>query len=429
MGGGAIVLATVLLFASSGAKASTLPVVGIALAVTAVARLVSERRIPWRVVVIGLITGAAQLFAMAVLFRFQTYSIEFGPLQGLRPYWNIDPASDWPQWMVVAGVWIAFTLNLLLRLAGIVALVWVKRSRLEPVQWFLLGGALGGPALYLLFSQPGSGNQYFTRAGFAFGVILSAWGYALVLDRARLSQRAQLWLGAGALLFALALVWIQLAKAATPSPYSPLEPLLTWAAVLALNGLGVSLCWLAARHRWPGLRGRGPVVALTAVLVAGVPGLIMDGVKSIRAPNGGAYVNIALPQSRVDAARWVRDHSEPDDIVATNVHCIGFFGDLCDSRSFWLSAYGERSVLVEGWGFSPRLATIGPSPFWDQEKLRLNDEAFTAPTADGLRELHDRHRVRWLVVDRSVAPESPTLRTLADLRYDNGRLAVYEVRG
>ncbi len=197
MGRGAIALATLLLFASSGAKASTLPVVGIALAVTAAARLISERRIPWRVVVMGLIVGAAQLFAMAVLFRFQTYGVQLGPLQGLRPYWSIDPASGWPQWMVAVGVWIAFTLNLLLRLAGIGALVWVQRFRLEPVQWFLLGGALGGPALYLLFSQPGSGNQYFTRAGFAFGVILSAWGYALVLDRARLSQRAQLWLGCG----------------------------------------------------------------------------------------------------------------------------------------------------------------------------------------------------------------------------------------
>ncbi len=406
---------------------------GIALAVAAVALLISQRRIPWRVVLVGLIAAAAQLFAMAVLFRFQTYGVEFGPLQGLRPYWNIESVrTNWPQWMIVVGVWIAFALNLLLRLAGIVALVWVKRFRLEPVQWFLLGGALGGPALYLLVSQPGSGNQYFTRTGFAFGVILSAWGYALVLERARLSRPAQLWLGGGTVLFTVALVWIQLRSAATPVGrvgYGLIEPLLTWAAVLALNALGVSLCWLAARHRWPGLRGRGPVVALTAVLVAGVPGLIMDGAKSVRSPNGGAYATVSLPQSRVDAARWVRDHSEPDDILATNVHCIGFFGDLCDSRSFWLSAYSERSVLVEGWGFSPRLATIGPSPFWDPAKIRLNDEVFVAPTADGLGELRDRHGVRWLVVDRTVAPEPPTLRTLADLRYDNGRLAVYQIRG
>ena len=73
---------------------------------------------------------------------------------------------------------------------------------------------------------------------------------------------------------------------------------------------------------FPALRGRGPVVALTAVLVAGIPGLVMDGAKSVAAPNGGAYPTIALPKSRVDAARWVRDHSDPDDVLATNAHCI-----------------------------------------------------------------------------------------------------------
>jgi hypothetical protein len=36
--------------------------------------------------------------------------------------------------------------------------------------------------------------------------------------------------------------------------------------------------------------------------------------------------------------------------------------------------------------------------------------------------------VRWLVVDRAVAPESPSLAGLASLRFDNGRLAVYELR-
>jgi len=161
--------------------------------------------------------------------------------------------------------------------------------------------------------------------------------------------------------------------------------------------------------------------------VAGVPGLVMDEYKSIKSPNGGAYANVPLPRSRVDAARWVRDHSDPDDIVATNVHCVGYYGDLCDSRSFWLSAYAERSVLVEGWAFAPRLATVGLTAFWDPEKLRRNDEAFIEPTAEGLRELRERYGVRWLVVDRTVGKEPPALGELAVRRYDNGRLAVYEL--
>jgi hypothetical protein len=154
----------------------------------------------------------------------------------------------------------------------------------------------------------------------------------------------------------------------------------------------------------------------------------MDAAKSLRAPNGGPYPSVPLPQSRVDAARWVRDHSGRGDVLATNVHCIsGEVPASCDSRSFWLSAYAERPVLVEGWGFSPRQAKAGLTPFWDQALLSLNDSAFTDPTPSTLESLRARG-VRWLVVDRAVFPESPLLSTLTDPAYDNGRLAVYRLR-
>jgi hypothetical protein len=189
------------------------------------------------------------------------------------------------------------------------------------------------------------------------------------------------------------------------------------------------VAWWFAGYRWRFLRGRGALVALTAVLLAGAPGLIMDERKSLRYPNGGAYAPISLPETRVDAARWVRDHSSPDDILATNAHCIGYFGTLCDPRSFWLSAYAERRVLVEGWAFAPRVATNGIVPFWDPAKLAANDAAFTSPTRAGLDDLRTRYGVRWLVVDRQVAVESPELGTLAHKVYDNHRLAVYSLSG
>jgi hypothetical protein len=430
LGRGAFALAALLLFASSGAKASSLPVVAVALAATAVIMLLMNRRIPWAVVVAGLLAGAAQLFATTVLFRFNTYGVAIGPLQGLRPYWATPPPGV-AQGALIAAVWIAFVVNMLLRTAGILPLLWLKRGRLEPVQWFLLAGALAGPGLYLIFEQPSGGNQYFTRTGFAFGVMLSAWGYAMVFDRARLTDRAKLGLAGGAVAFAIVLVWAELEYAGPARydvSYSSLVPILVWAAVLTSVGLIAGVAWWIA-GRWRSvLRGRGAVVALTGVLVAGAPGLIMDEYKSLQAPNGGAYVNISLPKSRVDAARWVRDHSAPNDVVATNVHCLGYYGDVCDSRSFWLSAYSERSVLVEGWGFAPRQAVLGLAPFWDQTRLTYNDAAFTAPSAEVLRRLHDTYGVRWLVVDRNVGAESADLPTLAEQTYDNGRLAVYRLR-
>ncbi|GAB2941523.1 hypothetical protein GCM10027280_32600 [Micromonospora polyrhachis] len=432
IGPGAFVLVGLLMFASSGAKASSVPVVALALAITALVLLVTRRRIPWAVVVAGILAGAAQLFATAVLYRFQAYGVQIGPLWSLEAFWA-RPAdrSLWAQALVVIGVFAAFLINMQLRAAGVVPLLWQRRGRLEPGQLLLLAGTVAGLLFYLLVEQSGGGNQYFLRAGFTFAVVLSAWGYALVFERASLTVREKTILGGCAAGFVLVLVAIQLEFATWVSgntPFDQLRPMLNWALGLAAVGLVVVLVWRSATGWQQALRGRGGLVALTAILLVGAPGLIMDMYKSEQHPNGGAYVNVPLPRSRVEAARWTREHSSPGDVVATNVHCVVRGNGWCDARGFWLSAYSERRVLVEGWAFAPRVAALGAyTPFWDQDLLRRNDEAFTAPTTDGLRDLRERYGVRWLVVDRSVNPEASDLRELARLRFDNGRMAVYEL--
>ena len=433
IGPGAYALTALLALGSSGAKASSLPVVLGALAFPAVAVLVGRRRWPGPVIAAAAIVAAAEVFAIAVLFHFQMYGLKVEAFWNISQYW-VQPSPPRPAWLqglVVVGVWAAFLINMQSRLAGIVPLVWLRRGRLQPVEWFLLGGALAGLALYLSFTTTQA--HYFTRAGFTFGVILSAWGYARVWDRARLSRRAAIGLGVGAAAFAAALVAAQLVFAGPIPPAQEhtkhlrwILPILRWSAALTLAGVVGALVWRASRPRWPALRGRGAVVALTAVLMAGAPGLVMDAYDSVQYPNGGRRATVSLPRSRVEAARWVRDHSRPDDILATNVHCNGR-GSGCNPRSFWLSAYAERSVLVEGWGFAPRLIPQG-DPFWNHALLEFNNDAFTEPTPEMLRELYQRYRVRWMVVDRAVGHESGRLAELAVRRFDNGRLAVYELR-
>ncbi|MGC4804305.1 hypothetical protein [Micromonospora sp. DT233] len=432
LGRGAWVLAALFLAASTGAKASSVPVVLAALAFTAALWLAVRRRLPRAVLAAAGLALAAQLFATAVLFAFESHGVTVEPFSGLRPY--VQPGAAGTTALLWALTFVAFLLNLQLRLAGAVVLLRLRRWRPEPVQVFLLGGALAGPAIYLLVGHPGSSNQYFTRAGFAFGVLLSGWGWVELLDRAALGARGRALLGAGAAGFAVLLTAVQLRFPATSPPtpsYESVLPLLTWAAVLLAVALAVQLCWPALIRRWPGLAGRGPAVLLTAALVAGAPGLVSDAAAAHRFPNGGAYPAERMPASRVAAARWVYAHSDPDDVLATNAHCRAVVDGWCDARSFWLSGYAQRSVLVEGWAFAPRMVgrPEGPyAPFWDAERLRANDEAFTAPTAAGLARLRDAYGVRWLVVDRAVAPESPALATLAELRHTNARLAVYRLR-
>ncbi|MET7969083.1 DUF2298 domain-containing protein [Micromonospora sp. NPDC005305] len=433
LGRGAWALAVLFLAASTGAKASSLPVVLAALGLTAAVTLVARRRLPRGVLVAAGLALAAQVFATAVLFAFESHGVVLDPFSGLRPYVPTgQPAGITALWWVLVAV--AFLLNLQLRLAGAAALLRPRRRRIEPVQVFLLGGALAGPAIYLLVGHPGSSNQYFTRTGFAFGVLLSAWGWVEVADRAALPARGRWLLGAGTAGFAVLLTAVQL-HSATSSPavpaYAPVLPLLRWAAVLAVPAVLVFLCWPALVGRWPGLAGRGGRVLLTAVLTAGAPGLVLDAAATRDYPNGGAYPVVAMPASRVEAARWVRAHSAPGDVLATNAHCREVVDGWCDARSFWLSGYAERSVLVEGWAFAPRMVgrPDGPyAPFWDAGRQRANDAAFTAPTAAGLAALRDRYGVRWLVVDRQAGTEAPALRTLADLRFENSRAAVYRLR-
>jgi hypothetical protein len=433
LGGGAYVLAALLLLASSGAKASSLPVALAALAFTAVVLNVARRRVPWRILAAVGIAAGAQAFATAALFHFQTYGLAIGPFASLRPFWAPSGRGVLGQTLVVLGVLAALLVNMQLRLAGVLPLLGRQRFRLTPVQVLLLGGGLAGLGCYLVFQQPGGANEYFTRAGFAFGVLLSGWGYVEVVERAALSRRGRFALAGGAAAFVVATVLVQYAFAgaarasSAAQPFAPLLPILRWAGVLAGIAVVGGVLWRVVARRVPGMRRRGGVVLLTLVLVAGAPGLAMDAAKSLMRPNSGVEASVPMARSQVDAARWVREHSAPTDVVATNQHCWPSADGRCDSRVFWLSAYSERQVLIEGWGFAPRIAGVFTTPFWDPDLLALNDAAFQAPDAATLRALYQQHGVRWLVANRSVATESPTLATLAAKAYDSGTFAVYQL--
>ncbi|RAG84626.1 hypothetical protein DN069_15725 [Streptacidiphilus pinicola] len=444
--GGRYALVALFALASSAAKATSLPVTLGGLALVGLVLLVRNRRVPWDVVILGAIVAAAQLLATAVIFDFQSYGLAVRPFANLDFYWS-NPhqlRSTAGQAVVAAGVCLAFLLNTQLRVAGMLPLLTRRRLRLEPVQWLLVGSAVAGPAAYVALN--GWNASYFTHAGLAFGVIASAWGYCEAFERAAYSPRAKALLATASVAGVVALTVLLdlgahrwqvvtadlLAGGQKPRSYSALLPMLGLAASLALLALAGGLLWRLASRRFACLRGRGGVVLLTGALLAGSPTLLLDlahptdGLSSF-----GAY---PLPASRVDTARWIRDHSSPDDVLATNSHCVtrddfARPDEPCATmESFWLSGYSERSVLVEGWAFAPRVQGGSPDPaFWDPALLALNDQAVTAPTASLLQQLHTRYHVRFVVVDRRIGHESAALGRLAARVYDNGRMAVYRI--
>ena len=87
-----------------------------------------------------------------------------------------------------------------------------------------------------------------------------------------------------------------------------------------------------------------------------------------------------------------------------NVALPGVLGRPVRLALFWLSGT-PSGPYCRGWGFAPRLATVGLAPFWDPARLAANDTAaFTDPTPEGLRELATRYGVR---TSSSTAPSRP----------------------
>ncbi|MEV6600570.1 hypothetical protein AB0M36_27535 [Actinoplanes sp. NPDC051346] len=435
LGWGAYLITGLLVIAASGAKASTLPVLVAGLAFAGALTLLFTRKISWPIVAMGVIAGLGQLFSMAVLFRFQTYGLAVDPLHNIETFWK-QPTGGRPfgeQALLIVTVWVAFLINMQLRLAGIVALAWRQRFRLDQVQLFLLGSAVAGPALFFLFDDMNA--VWFMRTGLPFGVLLSAWGWLLLFDKAALPRRGRVVLGAGTAIFAVAVAVVALIVS-EPSPeprysFDSMLPVLVPAGVLAGFALVAGIIWRFSTRFSPGWKGRGGLVLLTGILVAGSPGLLLDAKRNLSDMNGGGWGSWPMPASRVEAARWIRDNSDPTDILATNVHCRTLHADDNKCRGahvFWLSAYAERSVLVEGWQFAPRVAGQPAPAFWNPKLLKLNDLVMSDPTPERISKMRDRYHVRFLVVDRVIKPEGPALAQLAALRYSNDRMAVYEIR-
>jgi len=150
----------------------------------------------------------------------------------------------------------------------------------------------------------------------------------------------------------------------------------------------------------------------------------------------GSSMPMRVPDGGVIAARWLRDHTSPDALVAVNAHCRRPAG-RCDNRHFWISAYAERRILVEGWGYingaNSRAALIGTPgilgtvPFQQPQRLADNDAAFLNPTAETVGKLRDAYGVRWLFADDRHPVRTTELGRFAALRFRAGHCWVYEL--
>jgi hypothetical protein len=176
-----------------------------------------------------------------------------------------------------------------------------------------------------------------------------------------------------------------------------------------------------AAVRIPALQGAVPLLIIALAMGFSLPNVAA----LLQSPIPAQLVQgLAVPGDGISAARWLRDHSDPNDLVATNIHCRVPRSAACDSRQFWVSAYSERRVLVEGWDYAGH-TFIPWDPFWDQALLATNDAAFEEPSTATVAALRNGYGVRWLFADATLA-DPAAIGRYADLRYRAGDFAVFE---
>ncbi|MBO2452165.1 hypothetical protein J4573_34105 [Actinomadura barringtoniae] len=456
-GAGRWILVIVLLAALMGAKATFLPLLLAGLVLVVLVHGVTHRAVHRTGLVTAAMTACFLVCAQVFLYRGEDQGLRLAPFHLMKRLDNEQSGAASLLRLTAATPWLPVAVVTVIFLCGW-GVIWAgtfgffRRPAwlLDPAVLLLAGIGTAGLGAVVVFGHPGLSETYFLRSSAPYLSILAACGFAVAVPswvrRGRALPAALIALGAGAATAA----WVggplgTWARRAIPGDALGARIVLhlTPYAVLGLVVALVAGLLLALRRvRWPA--GLIPLITLALVSGFGLTSLQTTALDPFgRAAEAGWRVKrlastarADVPRGGIKAARWLRAHSSPDDLLATNVHCRWSVARQCDNRHFWISAYAERRVLVEGWGYangvntraelygSPSMAYV---PFDDSGRLTDNDMAFETPSAATIGALRERYGVRWLFVDDRPADISPELGLHAALRFRSGHCAVYEI--
>ncbi|MFC0627684.1 hypothetical protein [Kribbella deserti] len=420
--------------AASGAKATVLPLIICGFGLAWLAGLAVRRR-DRTALIGGVVLGLLFLGSVVAIFGGQSSGLEFKlgeAFARMPPYPSLRQTSG-PDVDGHAQLVTAVVTLLGWAVAGF-GLLFVRRLWKDPGIPFLVGVSVGGLMAMLLTAQPGISQMYFLRTAFPAIAVLTCVGLAQLVQRIG-DRRAVVVVGAGAGLGTLACV-IALIATSSMSRTNVTTPWLYAGLALVLSAVVVTVVWKSIQRP-----GRVTTVFATALAAAAVVAACIVPVQSIVSDEGVAGELFGKPGKggptieQADAARWIRDHSNIDDLVATNAHCLVKTTTDCDTRHFWIAALSERQVLIEGWAYTNRINAeasrlhSNPNllPFWDQTLIDVNDQVFAQPNETVVGKLRDELKVRWLYADNASGGVSAELENFAVLRYRNKGASIYEL--
>ncbi|MEU4451391.1 hypothetical protein AB0F44_08670 [Nocardioides sp. NPDC023903] len=432
-------LTVVVMVAVAGAKSSALPTIigGLFLALVISGVL---RRKPMVRTLAALLGSAVAVFLVAQQLFYgggtRATGIDLNGSTVQRLGILMLPEGETLPGSAPLSIWVTFTVGFAL-VAVPVVIGLVRGGWRRPELLFLAGTWAAGAGAMMVLSHPALSQAYFLLGASGFIAVVMAVSLSDLIP-VDLSWRDGLRIVSCAAFGCLALVTVRLLVGDDmPEDGSAFTPTLLTQLVIGLLVLAVALAVVLVYAK------RSTIAALPAVAA------LMMGVVLAGAPQTIALATVgpALPRAPdtdiigpggVAAARFVREHSQPDDLIATNAHCIGLPVPDCDRRNFWIAAYAERRVLVEGWAYIDPLVVGLPStdlnnsaylPFWDPELLEANDAAIMHPSPATLAALRDEHEVDWLVVDRRYRADLPGLRReLGQPRFKGGLYSVFDLR-
>jgi hypothetical protein len=430
--------AALVMLACAGAKSAMLPLFIGGLCGTAVVMLVLRRRAVLRTA--GLAALSLSMFAVAtyLFYGLGSRAMSVAPLalidsltvrlEMTQPDAPADPS-------VRLLLTVAFIVCILAPVAGGVGL-FLYRGWRRPTPWILLGTCVTAVVAVLMLGHPAMSQVYFLLSA---AVPLGVFG---AMGLARLGDPMDRRTAAGAVIAGIVGLGLAFAISAAMSERVPtsadgaIDVAIVFLLPLVVGALGVGLFLLVstrASRRWPWLRPRRLFLSLFVVAGMCAPLAVAGALAGIKERPEPKDPTDVIGRGGIKAATWLKTHSTPDQLVATNTHMW-----RAAWRNFWVSAYAERRVLVEGWAYvAPEAVGLpsteannangGPPVFWDQPRLRLNDEVFTNPTPANVRELQRTYGVDWLFADRAEKPDLDGLSRVAELEYRTPRYLVYRL--
>ncbi|GAA4639080.1 hypothetical protein GCM10023196_099320 [Actinoallomurus vinaceus] len=433
-GAGPWILFVTLLMGVMGAKATYLPMLIAGLLIVLIGTIIARRRLHRPALVALLATVPSVLIAQLVLFGGTSDGVVLHPGSLYGAVADAAASTSDPPQALRAVAALVSIVGRVFVWAGALCLVLRRRALCDPAILLLLGISVTGIAVASILRFPGNSQSFFLCGVMPFMSLASAYGLMAVLPK-RLGRRSGITLlGASAAGAAAVLAIRGLGGNTKPTVADAAQRMLGPFLALIAISIGFMVVLVLAGRRRPAVRSLSPVVAL-----AFVGGLILPGsllyVRQLWHGIPRDPVSAVIGAGTLEAGRWLRDHSRPDDVVATNAVCVSGHG--CDDRRFGVSAYTERRVLVESWRFSARAHAEGVRrhisdlsvPFWDPRRLIDNEAVFHQPSLEAVRRLRHTYGVRWLFVDRSFDRPAPALERFAHLRYAAGQCAVYEITG